>query len=85
MTDEPKGCARVTGAALGDPSPAKAPDASDEHTERQGGTHDRTCRTEGPGFQRPRLLPGRLRERSVLRPFGKWILLCFYPGDFTFV
>jgi alkyl hydroperoxide reductase subunit AhpC len=28
---------------------------------------------------------GRFSNVQLSDHFGKWILLCFYPGDFTFV
>jgi peroxiredoxin (alkyl hydroperoxide reductase subunit C) len=33
-----------------------------------------------PGFQKGRFISAKLSEY-----LGKWVLLCFYPGDFTFV
>ena len=33
-----------------------------------------------PGYQKGKFISAKLSEH-----LGKWILLCFYPGDFTFV
>jgi len=33
-----------------------------------------------PGYQRGKCMSTKLSEY-----LGKWVLLCFYPGDFTFV
>jgi hypothetical protein len=33
-----------------------------------------------PGYQRGKFISTKLSEY-----LGKWVLLCFYPGDFTFV
>ena len=33
-----------------------------------------------PGYQKGKFISVKLSEY-----LGKWVLLCFYPGDFTFV
>ena len=33
-----------------------------------------------PGYQQGKFVTAKLSEY-----LGKWVLLCFYPGDFTFV
>ena len=33
-----------------------------------------------PGYQKGKFINVKLSEH-----LGKWVLLCFYPGDFTFV
>ena len=33
-----------------------------------------------PGYQQGKFISAKLSEY-----LGKWVLLCFYPGDFTFV
>ena len=41
---------------------------------------------EAPDFEANALIPGVGFEPIKLSQFrGKWIVLCFYPGDFTFV
>jgi peroxiredoxin (alkyl hydroperoxide reductase subunit C) len=41
---------------------------------------------EAPDFEANAFLPGAGFEPIKLSSFkGKWIVLCFYPGDFTFV
>jgi len=84
MADQPEGCARVTGAVLGEP----LPEASDTPT------HDQPAREEfmtarvgqkAPDFNAPAYFKGSFANVQLSDYFGKWILLCFYPGDFTFV
>ena len=83
MPDEPKGCARITGSVLGEapPAPGQAPppDIRKETvmTARVG--------QKAPDFQAPAYLKGAFTNVKLSNSFGKWILLCFYPGDFTFV
>ena len=40
---------------------------------------------KAPDFQAPSYHQGEFTEVKLSDYFGKWILLCFYPGDFTFV
>ena len=84
MADEPKGCARVTGAVLGEPA--------SEDSDRQTGSDDTKETTmtaqvgqKAPDFNAPAYFEGAFTNVQLSDHFGKWILLCFYPGDFTFV
>ncbi len=38
-----------------------------------------------PDFTAPGFLEGKFLNFSLEELKGKWVLLCFYPGDFTFV
>lgn len=41
---------------------------------------------EAPDFEAPAFIAGEGFKNITLSEFkGKWIVLCFYPGDFTFV
>jgi peroxiredoxin (alkyl hydroperoxide reductase subunit C) len=41
---------------------------------------------EAPDFEATAFLPGKGFTPITLSDYrGKWIVLCFYPGDFTFV
>ena len=84
MADQPEGCARVTGAVLGEPTPV-GPDVP---------THDEPAKEDfmtarvgqkAPDFNAPAYFNGSFTNVQLSDHFGKWILLCFYPGDFTFV
>jgi peroxiredoxin (alkyl hydroperoxide reductase subunit C) len=84
MADPPEGCARVTGAVLGEP----APEASEAPTDDQPIKEDFMAATVGqkaPDFNAPAYFEGTFTNVQLSDYFGKWILLCFYPGDFTFV
>ncbi len=83
MTEEPKGCARVTGAVLGGPEPAEGASPSTE-PERETKMTARVGQ-KAPDFNAPAYHKGTFSNVQLSDHFGKWILLCFYPGDFTFV
>ena len=38
-----------------------------------------------PDFTAPAFYKGKFMNTSLSEYKGKWVLLCFYPGDFTFV
>lgn len=38
-----------------------------------------------PDFTAPAFHKGKFFNVSLSEYLGKWVLLCFYPGDFTFV
>ena len=40
---------------------------------------------EAPDFEARALIAGQFKNVKLSDYRGKWVLLCFYPGDFTFV
>ena len=40
---------------------------------------------KAPEFSAPAYHKGGFTQVSLSEFAGKWVLLCFYPGDFTFV
>ena len=82
MSDPPPGCARATGAVVGEP-PASAPPVNPLVKE----TPRMTARVgqKAPDFQAPAYFKGAFTNVKLSDYLGKWVLLCFYPGDFTFV
>lgn len=38
-----------------------------------------------PNFNAPGFYDGKFMDFDLSEYKGKWVLLCFYPGDFTFV
>ena len=84
MADQPEGCARVTGAVLGEPAPDDAVEKPDEQPEKEK-TMALQVGQMAPDFNAPAYYNGSFTNVQLSDYFGKWILLCFYPGDFTFV
>jgi len=41
--------------------------------------------TKAPDFTIPAYYNGDFTEVTLSSFKGKWVLICFYPGDFTFV
>ncbi len=84
MAEKSGGCARPTGARVGEQQP------SQEHKEQQQMIEEVTLMTakvgnKAPDFTAPAYYKGDFTEIKLSDYLGKWVLLCFYPGDFTFV
>lgn len=79
---QPQGCARVTGTVSSDASPPGAVPNAAEKKEVQ-----MTARVgqKAPEFTAPSYYRGGFTPVKLADFAGKWVLLCFYPGDFTFV
>ncbi len=84
MAEQPQGCARVTGAVMGDPTPT-SPDQQPIEQPSKGERMVARVGQKAPDFNAPAYYKGGFTNVQLSDHFGKWILLCFYPGDFTFV
>lgn len=84
MAEEPVGCAQPTGAVVGEAP--KSSSNSDPHAGK-GETPMVTAKVgaKAPDFQAPAYHRGKFVNIKLSDFAGKWVLLCFYPGDFTFV
>ncbi len=40
---------------------------------------------KAPDFKAKAFHKGEIKQVSLSDHKGKWVVLCFYPGDFTFV
>ena len=84
MSDEPVGCAKPTGTVIGEK--AKPDDKTNENV-NMGEKTMVMVRVGGkaPDFEAPAYHKGKFINVKLSDYTGKWVLLCFYPGDFTFV
>ena len=84
MADAPAGCARTTGTVVGEmPATAPPPDAS--IPQKEAPRMSARVGQKAPDFQAPAYYKGAFTNVKLSDYLGKWVLLCFYPGDFTFV
>jgi len=84
MAEEIKaGCARPTGGPVGEKV-----DDKKETTKQEAIKEVNTMVTVGkkaPDFTAPAYHKGKFINVKLSDYLGKWVSLCFYPGDFTFV
>jgi hypothetical protein len=82
MAEQPQGCARVTGTVAGPPEDAAPVESGKPRKEAAV-----TARVgqKAPDFTAPAYHRGGFTSVQLTGFAGKWVLLCFYPGDFTFV
>ena len=83
MPEELKvGCARPTGGPVGE--------ETDENTSRETVAKKEVIQMiqvgkKAPDFVAPGYHNGNFVSVKLSEYLGKWVLVCFYPGDFTFV
>jgi len=77
------GCARPTGGLVGEQEKTKAT-KSEESIKKEEQTMILIGRN-APNFSAPAYHKGKFVNLELSEYLGKWVLLCFYPGDFTFV
>jgi len=86
MAEEIKvGCARPTGGLVG---AEKEQQTSSDALSTPKGKEMKTMIQVGkqaPDFTAPAYHQGNFVSVKLSEYLGKWVLLCFYPGDFTFV
>jgi peroxiredoxin (alkyl hydroperoxide reductase subunit C) len=83
MEEEVKvGCARPTGGPVGEPTPEKT-----EIKENLIKEKPKMIKVgqKAPDFVAPAYHKGKFVNVKLSDHLGKWVVLCFYPGDFTFV
>jgi peroxiredoxin (alkyl hydroperoxide reductase subunit C) len=77
------GCARPTGGPVGEEvpeTPQEATPAPIKEVMSMIHVGEKALDFVAPGYQKGKFINVKLSEY-----LGKWVLLCFYPGDFTFV
>jgi hypothetical protein len=85
MPEEMKvGCARPTGGPVGkDTKPVESVQPEEFKMIKEAGMIK--VGQKAPDFTAPAYLKGKFVSVKLSEFIGKWVLLCFYPGDFTFV
>ena len=79
------GCARVTGKVISGQTPLPTDPQPSGIYERKEPVMTARVGQKAPDFTAPSYYKGTFTPVSLSDFAGKWILLCFYPGDFTFV
>jgi len=77
------GCARPTGGLVGEP--VEEEKTSEQKAEKKEVKSMLMIGRKAPDFMAPGYFEGKFINVHLSDYLGKWVLLCFYPGDFTFV
>ena len=83
MAEQPQGCARVTSTVS-----ESAPDeqtTSEQIVEKKEKKMAVQVGQKAPDFGAPAYYKGEFTSVNLSDFAGKWVMVCFYPGDFTFV
>jgi peroxiredoxin (alkyl hydroperoxide reductase subunit C) len=84
MAEEVKvGCARPTGGPVGQPQ-GKGPEENAPAQAKEVKPMIQVGKP-APDFVSPAYHQGKFTQVKLSDHLGKWVVLCFYPGDFTFV
>jgi peroxiredoxin (alkyl hydroperoxide reductase subunit C) len=81
MSEKEVGCARPTGAVVGENTITEEEEISKKETKMIMAK----VGTKAPDFEAPAYYKGKFTSVKLSDFLGKWVILCFYPGDFTFV
>jgi len=76
------GCARPTGGPVGEEVVFEKKEVSSEKKEVRNMV---MVGRKAPDFVAPAYHKGEFASVKLSDYLGKWVVLCFYPGDFTFV
>lgn len=76
------GCARPTGGPVGE---SVVQDPVEDAMPKKEITHMIHVGKKAPDFAAPGYQNGKFVSIKLSDYLEKWVLLCFYPGDFTFV
>jgi len=86
MAEEIKvGCARPTGGLVGKEENKQAASETIPTPKGKESTFMIQVGKPAPDFTSPAYHKGTFVSIKLSEYLGKWVVLCFYPGDFTFV
>lgn len=75
------GCARPTGGPVGE----EQVETQEEQVQPKEVRSMVMVGQKAPDFVAPGYQKGKFVNVKLSEHLGKWVVLCFYPGDFTFV
>lgn len=82
MEEKKTGCT-VESAAVSSPVEPEAP--LEKETRKEVGKMTVMVGKKAPDFTAPAFHKDKFVQVKLSDYLGKWVVLCFYPGDFTFV
>jgi len=79
------GCAAATGSVVGESGSSNDEQQMMRMDEEEKAMVSVKIGQKAPDFNAPAFINGDFSQVKLSEYLGKWVLLCFYPGDFTFV
>jgi len=79
------GCARPTGGPVGESAGVESNKSEVDAISTREVTAMIQVGKKAPDFAAPAYHKGKFVSVKLSEYLGKWVLICFYPGDFTFV
>jgi peroxiredoxin (alkyl hydroperoxide reductase subunit C) len=83
MSDLPEGCVKTTAGPIVEESVATQQDF--QQTKKEVSMPLAQVGKPAPDFELSAFHQGGFKNVKLSDYKGKWIVVCFYPGDFTFV
>ncbi len=84
-TETEAGCARPTGGPVDEKTAAETSENGKSVIQIEEVRSMVMVGRKAPNFSAPGYLQGKFINVKLSDYLGKWVVLCFYPGDFTFV
>ncbi len=78
------GCGKPTGSKVGEPEKEEMPKEQMEK-KKEVIMASVSVGIKAPDFEAPAYQDGSFGQVKLSDYLGKWVVICFYPGDFTFV
>ena len=85
MSEKPIGCARPTGGPVGTKAVKEKTNEQKFKQNEEISMAEVKVGQKAPDFESPAFYKGEFKNIKLSDYLGKWVVLCFYPGDFTFV
>ena len=85
MGEEAMSCVQSARGPLVSPESKASLEAESEETNREVEMALARVGHEAPDFEATAFVDGGFKNVKLSDYKGKWVILCFYPGDFTFV
>jgi peroxiredoxin (alkyl hydroperoxide reductase subunit C) len=78
------GCDRPSGGLVEEEATKETAETTEQTIKKGAPTMIRVGQ-KAPDFEAPAYYKGEFTSVKLSDYLGKWVALCFYPGDFTFV
>jgi len=77
------GCGKPTGTKVGEQEKERT--ATEKENNKEVVMASVSVGAKAPDFEAPAYQDGKFGQVKLSDYLGNWVVLCFYPGDFTFV